>query len=78
MDTLKRYKSLPHAQRIIEMRRMLSEVFANLAQHGGASADDLRLLAEGMAEAAHDMAEQEKAGLPRQLVAQPTVDFAVN
>jgi len=78
MDTLKHYKSLPHAQRIREMKRMLAEVFARLAQHGGASADDLRLLAEGLAESAHEMAEQEKHGQPALLDDLPAVNLGVN
>lgn len=47
-DLLVRYKELTPAARLAEMRTMLQEVFNRLEEHGGASMNDLTLLASGL------------------------------
>jgi len=48
MDLLQRYKTLPRAQRLLQMKTLLLSIFERLVEHGGATRDDLRLLAEGL------------------------------
>lgn len=50
MDLLQRYASLPRAERMVEVKTMLRDVFRRLEEHGGASPDELRQLAEALVE----------------------------
>lgn len=48
MDLLTRYKTLPTAQRLIEMKTMMVSVLERLHEHGGATPEELRLLTEAL------------------------------
>lgn len=50
MDILVRYKSLPRAERMAEVKAMLLDVFRRLEEHGGTTSDELRQVAEGIVE----------------------------
>lgn len=48
VDMLVRYKTLPSATRVIEMKRMLTAVVDRLAEQGGATDEELRLITEAL------------------------------